>query len=169
MNALLYKDFTIKAKVENWQEIELLVESLGAQRVGQDLQIDTYFKVDSGRLKLRQGSIENLITHYERIQENGIERTIVYRYDLNPTEEEKKILFKDQAVIGIVKKERLIFLLQPCKIHLDRLGNQDFLEIEAIDREDKYSTEELKTFCFSLKDKLNIKDEDLLPTGYFKL
>jgi adenylate cyclase class IV len=165
----LYKDFTLKARVTNRNKIEAILETLHAQCVGLDFQTDTYYKTERGKLKFRQGTIENLITHYERIHESDIERTIVYRYEVNPSKKEIERLATDRKVIGIIKKQRAIYVLPPCKIHLDRLNEQEFLEIEAIDREDKFSSEELKMLCLSLKDKLEISNSDLLPTGYLKL
>lgn len=49
--------------------------------IGLDLQTDHYFEIEKGKLKWREGTVENLITHYERIDDSGMERTIVYRYD----------------------------------------------------------------------------------------
>ena len=133
-----------------------------------DEQKDTYFQTDTGKLKLREGTIENLITHYERILEDGIERTVVYRYDVNPSAIEIENLRTNFKPIGIVKKERSIYLLDIHKIHLDRLEQGDFLEIESIDREEKFTTEELRKRCLELKEKLGIADGDLVPTGYLR-
>jgi adenylate cyclase class IV len=78
------------------------------------------------------------------------------------------LLKNQQAVIGVVKKERVIYLLDTCKIHIDHIDGQSFVEIEAIDREGKFSMEELKSVCLALKEKLHISDRDLLATGYLK-
>jgi adenylate cyclase, class 2 len=86
MKPLAYLDYTIKAKLDSTERVEILLKSLHATLVGLDIQTDTYFETSKGKLKLRQGTIENLITHYERIVEDGFERTIVYRYDVNPTD-----------------------------------------------------------------------------------
>jgi adenylate cyclase class IV len=48
------------------------------------------------------------------------------------------------------------------------LNEGDFLEIESIDREEKFTTEELRKRCLELKEKLGIADADLVPTGYFR-
>lgn len=170
MNTLskTYKDFTLKARATNFVYLEDLLKSCGALFLGVDEQTDTYFQTDKGKLKLREGTIENLITHYERILEDGIERTVVYRYDVNPSAIEIENLIANFKPIGIVEKKRSIYLLDIHKIHLDRLNEGDFLEIESIDREEKFTSEELRKRCWELKEKLGIADVDLVPTGYFK-
>ena len=81
---IAYKDFNIKAIVTDRLTIERALVEMHATFVGVDKQKDTYFSVPKGKLKLREGTIENLITHYERVDEKGMERTIVYQYDLKP-------------------------------------------------------------------------------------
>lgn len=80
-----YKDFTLKAKLSNPVAMERTLLESGAKFLGADHQKDTYFKTGKGKLKVREGTIENLITHYERTTEGGIEKTTVFRYDLNPS------------------------------------------------------------------------------------
>lgn len=166
MKPLNYQDITLKARVENEEEVERKLLQLGANFLGTDHQTDYYFKTHRGKLKYRQGTIETLITHYERLRLDGVEKTRVYRYDVNPSPADLKILFRGVR-IGITRKQRKIFTLDPIKVHLDCLENGTrFLEIEVIDRENKWSFDHLKNLCFELKEKLGISDNDLLPTGY---
>ena len=51
----------IKAKCLNQIRIREIIKSHKADFKGIDHQIDTYFKVSSGRLKLREGNIENYL------------------------------------------------------------------------------------------------------------
>jgi adenylate cyclase, class 2 len=166
MAPLYYQDYTIKARAKDFVRVTELLHDLGAQLLGVDHQTDTYFKTERGKFKLREGNIENLITHYERILEEGIERTIVYRYDVNPTKAEIENLWSNEVPVGVVKKERSIYLLDVHKIHLDRLTESLFIEIESIDREGKLTNSELKAKCGELKEKLEICDNELVPTGY---
>ena len=166
----MYKDYTIKAKVNSRKEIENTLALLNSKFIGVDKQTDTYFETSQGKLKLRQGTIENLITHYERIHDGEAEKTHVYRYDVNPTEEEIAKLKSLHPVIGIVKKERKIYFIDHIKIHLDRLENEEeYIELEAIDRQNQYSNEELKRQCLEVKEKLGIRESDIVQTGYLKL
>lgn len=162
-----YKDFTIKAKTDNPEAIEKLLIQMNANFLGLDMQIDYYFETEKGKLKYRQGTIENLITHYEREFRGGIEKTTVFRYDKNPTPEQITRLKTEKKQIGVTEKERKIYWLNNIKIHLDRLpGGQCFIEIEAIDRENNFTDEELKSQLLAVKSMLHIQDHNLVKTGY---
>ena len=166
----MYKDYTIKAKIDSGKEMEKALAQLNSKFIGIDLQTDTYFETSHGKLKLRQGTIENLITHYERIPDGEAEKTNVYRYDVNPTEEEIEKLKSSHRVIGIVEKERKIYFIDHIKIHLDKLENEEeYIELEAIDRLNQYSHEELKRQCLDVKERLGIRESDIVQTGYLKL
>lgn len=167
MKPLTYQDFTIKARANSFERVKELLQQLGATRLGMDEQTDTYFKTDKGKLKLRVGTIENLITHYERFLQDGLERTVVYRYDLNPTQHQINELLHRGEQIGQVRKQRAIYLWKNHKIHLDKVGVEYFVEIETIDRQMLHTQKQLRDLCWELKEKLEICDEDLIPTGYF--
>ncbi len=170
MERLPYKDFTLKARAHDLTTLEKILLASNAWFIGSDNQKDTYFRIGNGKLKLRQGTVENLITHYERIDEEGIERTIVYRYDLNPSPNEIQSLFKAHEVIGTIEKERKIYYAGDVKVHLDTLpDNNLFVELEAIDRTDIVDLNTLRQRCLAVKKLLRIKDEDLLKTGYLPL
>jgi len=168
MQPLDYKDYTLKARVAELDRFHERLNDLSATFVGTDHQRDHYFSTTKGKLKWRQGTIENLITHYERIAEQGAERTIVYRYDLNPTPEDLDELRQSSKLIQVIEKTRHIYLLDHLKIHLDQLPSGDqFVEIEAIDRTNQFTQAELMQHCTSLLEKLGIPPETLIPTGYF--
>ncbi len=56
----------IKAATADQDGIRKILRSLNADFKGTDHQTDTYFKVNHGRLKLREGNIENNLIWYER-------------------------------------------------------------------------------------------------------
>ena len=56
----------IKAKCNDPAFIRNYLLSNGALFKGLDIQTDTYFKTNNGRLKLREGTIENNLIYYER-------------------------------------------------------------------------------------------------------
>ena len=163
----MYKDYTIKAKISSGSELENKLIQLNSRFLGVDKQTDTYFEVSSGKLKLREGTIENLITHYERIHDGDAEKTTVYRYDVNPTLEEIEKLKSKHRQIGVIKKERKIYFVDHIKVHLDKLpSGEEFIELEAIDRQNQFSDEELKRQCLDLKNKLGINESEIIETGY---
>ncbi|MFO0468690.1 MAG: adenylate cyclase, partial [Bacteroidota bacterium] len=55
----------IKARCSNPSKVrQLLLQQPNIQFIGVDEQVDTYFKIPSGRLKLREGNIENSLIYY---------------------------------------------------------------------------------------------------------
>ncbi len=58
----------IKAKLKNSDLIIKILKNQRARFIGTDHQIDTYFKVPYGRLKLREGSIENYLIFLQKRQ-----------------------------------------------------------------------------------------------------
>ena len=103
---LAYKDFTQKAVLKDVEGIRKRVFSLEFLFLGEEFQHDLYFKVVHGKLKYRKSSVKSLITHYDRILSDNGERTVVYRYDLNPTQEEIQLLKSSNELIGEVRKQR---------------------------------------------------------------
>ena len=67
----------IKARCPNHQTIRDILQSRHADFRGTDDQIDTYFKVNYGRLKLREGNIENALIYYDREDQEGPKQSSV--------------------------------------------------------------------------------------------
>ncbi len=162
-----YKDFTLKARLTNSKNVEGILKRIKAEFIGIDSQEDHYFKVPNGKLKWRKGTIENVIAHYERVSDAGIERTRVYWYEKNPGKDQINTLLKQYSRIGVVEKTRKIYTIEHIKIHIDELPNGEvFLEIEAIDHHNRFSGEELKKQCHHVRQQLNIPIKSLIKTGY---
>ena len=67
----------IKARCPHPESVRKYLESQNARFVGRDHQIDTYYHVDEGRLKLREGDIENTLIFYRRPNQDGPKRSDV--------------------------------------------------------------------------------------------
>src|SRR5687767_15617888 len=61
-----FLNIEIKSKCANVQAIRKFLLDKNARFVGVDEQTDTYFNTINGRLKLREGNIENNLIYYER-------------------------------------------------------------------------------------------------------
>jgi len=61
----------LKARCSSHDLIRNILKSKNADFKGTERQIDTYFKVNHGRLKLREGNIENFLIYYDRENKKG--------------------------------------------------------------------------------------------------
>ena len=66
-----HTNIEIKARCTAPEKIRKVLIDQGADLKGIDHQTDTYYKVPKGRLKLRQGNIENSLVFYQRPDRPG--------------------------------------------------------------------------------------------------
>ena len=163
-----YQDFSAKARCANSAQVRCVLHELGARFVGTDHQRDTYYATEYGKLKLREGTLEHLLIHYERRSDaSGTEHTRVYRYDHHPTSTQVAAVVAGRPVLGVVEKTRAIYFLGTIKIHLDTfLNGEEFVEVEAIDQEGRYLPEELRQQCLAVLFRFGLTEKDLLTNGY---
>lgn len=94
----------INVEIKAWcslelqERIEALLEAKKALYLGTDCQTDTYFKVNKGRLKLREGNIENALIQYERANEAGPKLS---KYNLTLLNEETKVTLKNSLLASL--------------------------------------------------------------------
>ena len=111
----------IKARTTAPDRIREILKTNNADFIGVDHQVDTYFKVDSGRLKLREGNIENHLIYYERENTRGPKKSSVTLYKNNPDSNLKELLTKALRVLAVVDKHREIYFIGNVKFHLDNV------------------------------------------------
>lgn len=137
---------------------------------GLDVQTDTYYDADYGKLKLRQGNIENVLIHYHRENGGGAEKTEVLLYLENPSPATIDQICSGRKVLTQIKKKRQIFFIDNVKFHLDQLERLgDFIEIEAIDINGVFGAEVLTKQCKYYKELMQIKEADLINYSYIDL
>lgn len=160
----------IKARCADHEKIRAVLRAQNADAKGMDHQIDTYFKVPQGRLKLREGNIENFLVFYERDDQEGPKESKILLVKNEPDSSLKDILLKTQEVLAVVDKRREIFCIKNVKFHLDTVdGLGTFMEIEAIDDDGSFSVEELQKQCRYYMDLFGIDENDLLSVSYSDL
>lgn len=157
----------IKAKVKNQQKIRDVLKSKKADYKGCDHQIDTYFRVKSGRLKLREGEIENFLIHYQRENKQGPKQSDVTLYESKPKSTLKEVLTKALGILIVVDKKREIYFIDNVKFHIDTVkGLGTFAEIEALGKNDKITKDELYQQCQYYLKLFGILDKDLISVSY---
>src|SRR5436190_9868018 len=156
-----------KAKCKDLKKAENILLQYAPIFKGTDHQIDTYFNVPSGRLKLREGNIENALIHYERENTAGSKSSHVLLYQHQPDKALKEILIKTLGIKAIVDKKRKIYFINNVKFHFDTVsGLGTFVEVEAIDKDGSIGKEKLQAQCDEYSALLGIRAEDYCSVSY---
>lgn len=163
-----YINIEIKARCFHPEMVEAFLFSKHARFKGIDLQKDTYFNVPEGRLKLRQGNIENNLIYYHRTDQKGPKQS---DFQLSPVTDPaslEALLSHALGVKVVVAKKRKIFFLDNMKVHLDEVpGLGFFVEIEASNLTNpQLPVDTLQKQCEQLMQQFNVKEEDLIENSY---
>ncbi|MDE3183671.1 MAG: class IV adenylate cyclase [Bacteroidota bacterium] len=162
-------NFEFKTRSKNIELLETKLLKLDPVFKGEDHQVDTYFNIEKGRLKLREGNIENSLIYYERKDVSDTKQSDVLLYQFQPDLSLKEILTKVHGIKVIVDKRRKIYFIDNVKFHfdtVDKLGT--FVEVEAIDT-GNIGIEKLKEQCKYYADFFGIHDSDYEAKSYSDL
>ena len=164
------RNIEFKARVLSIEELENRLLSLSPRCIGLDHQIDTYFNTPNGRLKLREGNIENALIHYERENTAGSKESKIILYQHQPSPALKEILTKTLGIKIVVDKKRKIYFIENVKFHFDEVASLgQFTEVEVIDETGTMSLESLRETCEHNRKFLGIREEELLEGSYSDL
>ena len=167
---MAHVNIEIKAKSNNKDEIREILKSRTADFKGVDHQIDIYFKIDNGRLKLREGKIENHLIHYQREDKEGPKQSDVTLFRYDPESSLKEILTKALGILVVVDKKREIYFIDNVKFHIDNVEDLGtFVEIEAIDNDGTIGKDKLLEQCQFFLDLFKISQEELISVSYSDL
>ncbi len=160
----------IKAKSNSHDEIREILKSKNADFKGIDHQVDTYFNTTSGRLKLREGNIENHLIHYERENTEGPKQSNITLFKSDPQSSLKEILTKALGILVVVDKQREIYFIDNVKFHIDVVEDLGtFVEIEAIDEHGSMGKDKLLEQCNYFLDLLHIDQDEMIAVSYSDL
>ena len=162
----------IKARTTRTAEQRALLLAKGAESKGMDHQIDHYFNVPEGRLKLRSGNIEHSLIFYRRSNQAGPKDSSVALTKIGTQELADSFASTLGKALGTwvkVDKQREIYFIDNVKFHLDEvIGLGSFIEIEAIgDSADQ--REELLRQCQEYIAYLGIREDELVENSYSDL
>ena len=156
----------IKARCGDPEGVRSVLRSHQARFAGTDHQVDTYFRVPAGRLKLREGNIENALIYYDRPNEGGPKQSDVLLHVVSPNSGLKEILTKVLGVLAVVDKQREIYYVANVKFHIDTVqGLGSFVEIEAAGDEHS-DRRRLQEQCRDYVGQFAIREEDLVAESY---
>jgi adenylate cyclase, class 2 len=163
-------NYEFKARVKNLIVLEKKLLGVNPVFKGEDHQVDTYFNVPRGRLKLRVGQIENALIYYERPDSPNAKQADVLLYKHKPENSLKEILTRIHGVKVIVNKKRKIYFIDNVKFHfdtVDELGT--FVEVEASDNGGKIAFAKLKEQCNKYFSFFGLKQSDFINKSYSDL
>lgn len=161
------KNLEIKTRYPDLDLARQIARSLSAQDMGASQDVDTYFRVSHGRLKLRQtedGSQDTLI-YYERPDRAESRYSEYHLAPVGAPETTKTLLDGALGTLVTVTKTRHLFLYGMPRIHLDQVeGLRRFVELETAIRE---QTEEAARSEHELvKKALDLDRQEIVAAGY---
>lgn len=164
---MAYLNVEIKARCADASFMRNYLLTNGAEFRGTDHQVDTYFNVGNGRLKLREGNIENNLIYYERKNQAGPKHSDFDLVKIGDAAGLKDVLRKSNGIKVIVEKKREIYYIGNVKFHIDLVpGLGDFMEIEAGNIGVEKTAEELRAQCNFYMSELGVKETDLIEVSY---
>jgi predicted adenylyl cyclase CyaB len=166
----MHINFEFKARHNDIAEAEQILQKHSPRFVGEDHQIDTYFNVPNGRLKLRKGTIEQALIFYQRPNVAGAKQSDVILYQHKADAALEQILVQSLGIKTVVDKKRKIYFIDNVKFHFDWVeGLGTFVEVEAIDKNGSIGLEKLKEQCGHYQQLLGVQETDFMAESYSDL
>lgn len=162
----------LKARMKHVKEVKRRLSLLGAQNIGTFRQIDTYFQVSEGRLKIRETEEQESgeLIFYKRPDVSSIKSSHVLLIQVQPQETAKALLSKLFPVSSVVNKTREIYALGETRVHLDKvLKLGTFVELEITTTGETQEIRKSKSLLADLSAKLGIRKKDLEALSYADL
>jgi adenylate cyclase, class 2 len=161
-------NFEFKARLRDESRVRAALKRMRARYIGTDHQVDTYFHVPSGRLKVREGKIENALIFYQRSNAAEPRRSSIELMLLPRRNPLRLILSEAMKPRVVVDKRREIYFVGNVKIHLDRVRRLGkFVEVEAITRTGRLSR--ARTQARRFQKLFGIAPSDIVAQSYSDL
>ncbi|MCC7399889.1 MAG: class IV adenylate cyclase [Chitinophagaceae bacterium] len=165
-----YINVEIKARCPHASFIRNYLLQHHADFKGTDQQTDTYFNVKSGRLKLREGIIENNLIYYHRKDQAGPKESDFSIAKVTDPFALKEILEQLLGIRIIVQKKREIYYIGNVKFHIDEVPELgSFVEIEAGNMLNDLTKQQLQEQCNFYLNEFRIRQIDLVAESYCDL
>jgi predicted adenylyl cyclase CyaB len=163
------KNLEIKATCSNPIRAQETAHSIGARFVWSRQQIDTYFPVPHGKLKLRETDSHAELIAYSR-PERSEARTS--HYHITPVTDSVgllNILKQSLGIDCIVQKKRTLYVWHSVRIHLDQVEQLgSFIEFEAV-LTPQVSETQSRHYLDRLFSAFDLGTEHIIACGYYEL
>lgn len=163
------KNLEFKANCDSLDVLRQHLTNLEAKHRRTMKQLDTYFNVPQGRLKLREiNTDEAELIYYERSDLAESRYSNYQICDIPEPAAFKQIATMAWGVKGVIEKQRELWLFGDTRIHLDEVTDLgQFVELETVIR--NQTEAEAQAEHQLVKDALGIKEEDLISISYSDL
>ena len=160
------KNIEIKARAADLSIVRHRLAQRGLTPAARMQQVDTYFTVPHGRLKLREiDGAEAQLIHYHRPDQAEAHAS---DYVISPVTEPsslKEALARALGIRTVVEKQRELYLWGHTRVHLDEVaGLGPFLELETVITDQ--TQEEAERECREVQATLGIGEDDLIAGSY---
>jgi predicted adenylyl cyclase CyaB len=166
----LARNIEIKAAVSDLDAVRRSVRTIAPQSPQIIDQIDTFFVVPAGRLKVREfadGSGE--LIAYDRPDQSGPKTSTYSIVRCDGARTLVEIFARLVPMSGRVVKRRELWMIGRTRVHLDEVETLGaFVELEVVLRDDEPS-ESGEREARELMGRLGIGDEALVPEAYIDL
>ncbi len=128
------RNIEIKAVVDDLRALAgraARIASQGPQEIRQD---DTFFRCDTGRLKLRDfGDGTGQLIFYQRQDRQGPKESFYVLSETASPDSLRETLSLAYGQVGRVRKKRLLYMVGRTRVHLDNVeGLGNFMELEVV-------------------------------------
>ena len=164
------RNIEIKARIGSVEDLipkAAVIADKGPIEIFQD---DTFFRCESGKLKLRAFSKEEgELIFYRRPNQQGPKESFYLRSPTSAPETLRESLSLAYGKTGRVRKHRTLFLVGRARVHLDRVeGLGHFLELEVVLQDGEPVDSGVKE-AHNLMSRLGIERTQLIEDAYVDL
>jgi predicted adenylyl cyclase CyaB len=163
------RNLEAKFKLFDLAKARKQAEALKYEFKGILLQRDTFFRVNQGKLKLREEESGACLIFYGREDVKGLKLS---NYEIVAVAEPEKLrtmMSEALGVLAVVKKTRTLLTRDNLRLHLDNVdGLGDFGEIEAVLGEGS-SPENSRAVVEQLLSALDISRRKLIDASYYEM
>jgi len=164
------RNIEIKARIDSVDTLAQKVAPLATDGPTEIAQDDTFFRCESGRLKLRTFSAaEGELIFYRRANEQGPKESFYIRTPTSSPDRLRESLSLACGQAGRVVKQRTLYLVGRTRVHLDRVeGLGHFLELEVVLEENEPAEVGIAE-AHALMARLGVEPSQLIDTAYVDL
>jgi predicted adenylyl cyclase CyaB len=164
------RNIEIKARIASAVALRVRAAALANGAPTEIAQDDTFFRCDSGRLKLRtfaDGSGE--LIFYRRADQAGPKESFYVRSATAVPDSLREALDLAYGSVGRVVKRRTLYLVGRTRVHVDRVqGLGDFLELEVVLQEGETTAQGVRE-AEQLMTALGVDRGQLIEEAYVDL